>query len=151
MPFTFTTIPFQTLMRKAAVDLLTEYASGANLKLQVYPGRPASLYLPSAFPDAISEETVFTGPTQRQRTVTVNLIVLWGLFDSKEAVDQRDAFCDGFADYVTDHRDKADPHSVLAGVSFQDVPNFAPDWLLPLEQQRLYYATRIAVEGYVSA
>lgn len=150
MVFTFTTIPFQTRMRKAAVDLLTEYAQGANIKLQVYPGRPRSLYPPTAFPDAIREETVFTGPTQRQRTVTVDLVALWGDFDSAEAVAQRDAFCDGFADYVTDNRDKADPHSVLAGVAFQDVPNFIPDWLPPEEQQS-YYATRIAVEGYVSA
>lgn len=151
MPFTFTTIPFQTKMRAAAIALLTEYAAGASLKLQVYPGRPTSLYLPSAFPDAVREDTAFTGPTQRQRTVTVELIVLWGNFDSAEAVAQRDAFCDGFADYVTDNRGKADPHSVIASVSFQDTPNFAPDWLLPLEQQRAYYATRIALEGYVSA
>jgi hypothetical protein len=150
MPFTFTTIAFQTLMRAAVVKLLTEYASGASLKLQVYPGRPKSLYPPTAFPDAVREETVFTGPTQRQRTVTVEVIALWGDFDSAEAVAQRDAFCDGFADYVTDHRDEADPHSVLAGVAFQDVPNFIPDWLPP-EQQSSFYATRIAVEGYVSA
>jgi len=150
MPFTFTTIPFQTLMRKAAVDLLTEYAAGAGIKLQVYPGRPKSLYPPTAFPDSIREETVFTGPVQRQRTVTVELLVLWGLFDSKEAVDQRDAFCDGFADYVTDHRDQADPHTVLAGVAFQDAPAFVPDWV-PEDQQVTYYATRIAVEGYASA
>lgn len=150
MPFTFTTIAFQTLMRAAAVALLTEYASGANLKLQVYPGRPKTLYPPTAFPDAVREETTFTGPTQRQRIVTVELLALWGDFDSAEAVAQRDAFCDGFADYVTDNRGKADPRSVIASVAFQDVPNFIPEWLPP-EQQASYYATRIAVEGYVSA
>ena len=76
--------------------------------------------------------------------------MLWGLFDSKEAVEQRDAFCDGFADYITDHRDQADPHSVLASVAFQDVPSFVPDWVPP-DEQLVYYATRIALEGYVSA
>jgi hypothetical protein len=150
MPFTFTTIPFQALMRKAAVDLLTEYATGASLKLQVYPGRPRSVYPPTAFPDLMREETVFTGPTQRQRTITVELVAVWGLFDSAEAVAQRDAFCDGFADYVTDNRGKADPRSVIASVAFQDIPNFIPDWLPP-EEQASYYATRIALEGYVSA
>jgi hypothetical protein len=150
MPFTFTTIPFQTLMRKAAVDLLTEYAQDASLKLQVYPGRPRSVYPPTAFPDLMREETVFTGPTQRQRTITVELVAVWGLFDSAEAVAQRDAFCDGFADYVTDNRGKADPRSVIASVAFQDIPNFIPDWLPP-EEQASYYATRIALEGYVSA
>ena len=150
MPFTFTTIPFQTLMRAAAVDLLTEYATGASIKLQVYSGRPRSLYPPTAFPDLVREATVFTGPTQRQRTVTVELVALWGDFDSKEAVDQRDAFCDGFADYVTNNRGKADSRSVIASVAFQDVPNFIPDWLPP-EEQASYYATRIALEGYVSA
>ena len=150
MPFAFTTIPFQTRMRAAAVALLSGYANGANLTLQVYPGRPRVLMVPSAFPDSIREETAFTGPTQRQRTVTVEILVLWGLFDSKEAVEQRDAFCDGFADYITDHRDQADPHSVLASVAFQDVPSFVPDWVPP-DEQLVYYATRIALEGYVSA
>jgi hypothetical protein len=150
MPFTFQTIKFQTLMRAAAVALLSGYANGASLKLQVYPGRPRVLMVPSAFPDAIREETAFTGPTNRRRTVTVEVLVLWGLFDSKEAVDQRDAFCDGFADYVTDHRDQADPHSVISSVSFADVPAFVPDWVPPAEQL-VYYATRIALEGYVSA
>jgi hypothetical protein len=150
MPFTFTTIPFQTLMRAAAVDLLTAYAAGASLKLQVYPGRPRTLFVPSAFPDLMREATVFTGPTQRQRTVTVEIVAVWGLFDSAEAVAQRDAFCDGFADYVTDHRHQADPHAIIGGVAFQDIPNFIPDWIPPAEQAS-YYATRIALEGYVSA
>ena len=150
MPFSFTTIKFQTLMRKAAVDLLTEYASGASIKLQVYPGRPKSIYPPSAFPDLMREQTVFTGPTQRQRVVTVELVAVWGLFDSAEAVAQRDDFCDGFADYVTANRGKADPHSVIASVAFADIPNFIPDWL-PAADQASYYATRIALEGYVSA
>lgn len=150
MPFAFTTIPFQTLMRAAAVELLNGYAAGVPLKLQVYPGRPKSLYPPTAFVDTVREDTAFTGPSQRQRTVTVEVAVLWGLFDSKEAVEQRDAFCDGFADYVTDHRDQAHPKSVLASVAFVDVPNFIPDWV-PIEEQLSYYATRIAVEGYVSA
>jgi len=150
MPFSFTTIAFQTKMRAAAVALLSGYANEATLKLQVYSGRPRVLMVPSAFPDSMREETVFTGPSNRQRTVTVDILVLWGLFDSKEAVDQRDAFCDGFADWVTDHRDQADPHSVLASVAFQDVPAFVPDWIPP-DEQLTYYATRIALEGYVSA
>jgi hypothetical protein len=150
MPFTFTTIPFQTLMRKGAVALLSEYANTAPIKLQVYPGRPRVLMPPSAFPDSVREETAFTGPKNRQRTVTVELLILWGLFDSKEAVDQRDAFCDGFADYVTDNRGKIDERSAIASIAFQDVPAFVPDWVPP-DEQLTYYATRIALEGYVSA
>lgn len=150
MPFTFTTIPFQTLMRAAAIALLTEYKSGANLKMQVYPGRPRSLEPPTCFPDSVDESTVFSGPKNRLRTVSVNLIALWGLFDSGEAVAQRDAFCDGFADYVTDNRGKADTNTVIASIGFSDIPNYVPDWLPP-EEQRSYYATRITLEGYASA
>jgi hypothetical protein len=147
-PFTFTTTSMQTLMRAAVVTLLTDYASGASIKLQVYPGRPRTLYPPAAFPDSMSEQTVFTGPKNRQRTVTIETLVLWGLFDSAEAVAQRDAFCDGFADYVTDNRDAVDPRATISAIAFQDLPNFVPDWIPP-EEQLSYYATRIAVEGYV--
>jgi hypothetical protein len=150
MPFTFTTIPFQTLMRAAAVALISGYANSIGLRIQIYPARPKPLMVPSAFVDLMREETAFTGPTQRQRTVTAEILAVWGLFDSLEAVKQRDAFCDGFADYVTDHRDQADPHSVIASVVFQDTPAFVPDWIDP-DEQKVYYATRIALEGYVSA
>jgi len=133
MPFAFTTIKFVALMRAAAVALLSRV-----------------LMVPSAFPDSMNGDSAFTGPKNRQRTVTVALLIIWGLFDSKEAADQHDAFIDGFEDYVLDHRDQADPHSVIASVSWQDVPSFVPDWVPP-DEQLVYYATRIALEGYVSA
>lgn len=144
---TFTTIPFQTQMRAAAVDLLTDYAFDAAIKLQVYPGRPRTLYPPSAFVDRLAETVVYTGPTMRQRTPRVIVVAVWGLFDSAEAVAQRDAFVDGFLDWVTDRFHAAGDTTLIAAIATEDVPSFVPDWVPP-EQQLTYYATEITLEGY---
>lgn len=150
MPFTFTTIAFQTKMRAGVMTLLREYITGAGIKGQIYPGRPSVLMVPSFFPDTMNEETVFTGPKNRQRTVRAAVIAVWGVFDSLEAVNQRDAFCDGFADYVTDHRDVIDPAATIGSIAFDDLPDYVPNWL-PENELVTYFATRITLEGYVSA
>ena len=149
-PFTFTTIAFQTKMRAGVMTLLREYITGTGIKGQIYPGRPTKLFAPSFFPDLMNEETVFSGPKNRQRTVRASVLAVWGLFDSLEAVTQRDAFCDGFADYVTDNRDVIDPAAVIGAISFDDIPDFVPNWIAP-DEQITYFATRITLEGYVSA
>lgn len=151
MPFTFTTIPFQAQMRAAAVDLLTDYAAGAGTKLQVYPARPLQLYPPTAFVEGINEDTVFTGPKNRQRTVRAEVLVVHGVFDTKEAADQRDVFVDGFMDYVTDHRDAAGDVTVIGSIATVDVPVYNPDWGSDLQRNTSYYATRIILEGFASA
>jgi hypothetical protein len=147
----FTTYAFQAAMRAASVSLLTGYASAASISLQVYAARPMSIQPPTAFVEAMTEDTVFTGPTNRQRTVRAELLVLHGLFDSKEAADQRDAFVDGFADYVTDHREAAGVATVIAGLSTQDVPVYQPDWGSDQQRNTVYYGTRILLEGFASA
>lgn len=139
-----TRIAFQTLMRAGAVQLLTDYKASASLSLQIYPGRPRSINPPTAFVDAINERISYTALNQRQPTAEV--IVIHGLFDSKEAADQRDAFVDGFVDWALDHIHEAHAATTIAVTDVDDIPSFVPDWQPP-ELQRTYYATRITLEG----
>ena len=138
---------FRTDLRAACVQLLTDYKTDANIKLQVYPGRPRSIAPPTAFVDTIREAIAYSGPTQYQRTPTAEVIVLHALFDSKEAVDQADAFVDGFLEWVVDRYDAADENTTIGITEVDDDPTYVPDWLPPAEQ-KTYYATRISVEGY---
>jgi hypothetical protein len=141
-----TRIAFRTEMRAAAVALLEGYAQAASVKLQVYPGRPRSVNPPTAFVDLISEKFEYSNVSWRMRLCTVEVILLHGLFDSKEAVDQADAFSDAFLDYATDALHQAGGNTTLAVVEMTDDPTYVPDWQPPSEQ-RTYYATRISVEG----
>lgn len=137
---------FQADARAAAVTLLTEYAVDASIRLQAYPGRPRSINPPTAFVDSIRERITYTGPTLRQRVPSVDLIVIHGLFDSKDAVDQKDAFVDGFLDWVNTRYHQAGANTLIGATETEDEPNYIPDWLPP-EQQRVYYATRLTLEG----
>lgn len=143
---TFTTIPFQTAMRAACVTLLTNYASAQSIKLQVYKGRPASLFPPTGFVDAISETINLDGPRMRQRFVRAQIVVVHGLFDSAEAADQRDAFVDGFADWVLDNPSAAGAATLIGDtIVLDDVPGYVPEWI---PEARTYYATTITLAGY---
>ena len=137
--------------REAVVDFLTDYAAGApgnpNSQMQVYPGRPASLFPPTGFIDAIRSTIAYSGPTLIQQTVTVEAIVLHGLFDSKDAADQKDAYVDGLIEYQRDRPHEAGANTTIGLVSTEDLPNFVPDWLPP-ERQKTYYATRLDFEVY---
>ncbi len=139
-------IAFQTAMRAAAVTLLTDYAFDRSIKLQVYPARPRSIAPPTAFVDKITERIVYIGPQLMQRTPTVEIVVLHGLFDSQDAANQRDAFVDGFLDWQADRFHAAGPNTLIGGVSIEDDPEYVPTWQPP-EVQRTYYATRIGLEG----
>lgn len=136
---------FQADMRAAAVTMLEAYAADASLKLQVYPGRPRSLLPPTAFVDRIRESITFDGI--RQRTVTVEVVVLHGMFDTKDAASQKDAFVDGFVDWASDNYHAAGANTILEPRSVEDEPNYTPDWQ-PEEQQRTYFATVITLEGF---
>jgi hypothetical protein len=94
--------------------------------------------------DGLREAVVHTG--LNQRTVSADVIVVHGLFDSKDAADQKDTFVDGFVDWSLDNLGEAGTNTVLTLVSTEDIPDYVPEWLPP-EQQRTYYATRITLEG----
>lgn len=140
----------QADMRAAAVTLLNAYATTAGITLQVYPGRPRSINPPTAFVDRIHESVVFTGISLRQRTPVVEVIVLHGLFDSKDAADQKDRFIDGFLDYVAGQYHAAGANTLIAGVATDDLPNYVPEWFPP-DQQRVFYGTQISLEGYAES
>jgi hypothetical protein len=133
-------------LRAAAVDLLTAYAASAGTRLQVYRARPTSIYAPTAFVDGMGEKVEYLGPSLMQRTPTVELLVVHGLFDGGEAVDQRDVFVDGFLAYVATRYHEAGANTLLGITVVDDLPDFVPTWLAP-EKQKTYYATRITLEG----
>ena len=141
-----TRVPFETKMRQACVEMLADYAQDADIKLQVYPARPRTVKPPTAFIDSIREAITWS-PGLRQRLVTVNVRIIWGLFDSKDAVDQRDAFVDEFVDWTSDRPHQAFDTTLLEPRSIEDDPVYVPEWL-PLEQQLPYFSTVIGVEGY---
>lgn len=134
-------------MRAAAVTMLEAYAASASVKLQVYRARPRSINPPTAFVDRIHEAISDTGISLRQRTPTVEVIVIHGLFDSGDTVDQKDAFVDGFLDWVAVNYHAAGANTLIAGVATDDIPAYVPDWMPP-HQQETYYATQISLEGY---
>lgn len=139
---------FRANMRAAAGALMVGYAAAQTppVKLQWYPGRPAVVKAPCGFVDRIVEGIAYTGPTLMQRRPTVEVVLLHGLFDSKEAVDQADAFVDGFLAYVADLPHAAGANTIVGVLSVEDDPTYVNDWVRP-EEQRVWYATRIALEG----
>jgi hypothetical protein len=141
---------FSAQMRAAAVDLLTDYvASVAGLKVQIYRARPATIVPPTAFVDGFSEAIDNRGIAIVQRHPSVDVMVLHGIFDHGETVDQRDAFVDGFLGWVRDNVHAASGNTTVGMVGVEDIPAYVPDWIRPDAQGRLptYYATRITLEG----
>ena len=132
--------------RAAAVDLLEGYKADASIKLQIFRARPASVNPPCAFVDRMSARIEQTTHLF-QRYPRVELIVLHGLFDTGDAVDQRDRFVDGFFDWVLDDVHAAGANTTLRLAGIEDVPVFVDDWLPPAKQ-RAYFATRITLEGF---
>ena len=137
--------------RAAVVDFLTDYAAGSpgfpNSKMTVYPGRPVTIAAPHGFVDSVRSTIAYTGPTLIQQTVTVEAIVLHGLFDSKEAADQRDAYVDGLIEWQRTRYHQAGANTIIELRTTEDEPNYVPDWLPP-ERQKTYYATRLDFEVY---
>lgn len=136
----------EAAVRAAVVTLLESYREDADIQLQVYRARPASLNPPTAFVDRMLTRIEYTAQLQ-QRTPRAEVIVLHGLFDTGSAVDQRDAFVDGFFDWVTDDVHAAGENTTLSLVSVEDIPVYVPDWVRP-ELQRSYYGTRLTLEGF---
>ena len=141
-----TRIPFETYMRAAAVQMLEDFAQATSTKLQIYPGRPRTLNPPTAFVESMSEDITWS-PGLRQRTVRIAIRIVWGLFDSAEAVSQRDYFIDNFVDWTSDHPHAAGGTTVLEPRSIDDDPNFVADWMPP-ERQQSFFASTLTLEGF---
>lgn len=140
------TSPVQSGLRDGAVTLLASYAASANIGLQIYRARPASLAPPVAFVDRMREVVTHTAQLAL-RVAQADVIVLHGLFDSGEAADQRDAFVDGFMDWYNASPFASGANTVSGVVSLEDDPRYTPDWLPP-ERTLSYYATVLTLEGH---
>jgi hypothetical protein len=139
-------VGLQADARYAAIALLADYGVAAGIKLQSYPGRPKSIAPPCAFVDLIHEHLEYTGPTLRQRVPVVEVIVVHGIYDTKEAADQKDAFVDGFLDWVNVRYHAMGANTTIGVTDTEDLPNYVPEWMPP-DRQLVYYATRISLEG----
>jgi hypothetical protein len=104
---------------------------------------------PCAFVDRMTATFTTVGITLTQTTPRAEVLVLHGLFDTKDATEQRDAFVDGFTNYVQTQFHAAGTNTLIESASVEDEPDFTTDWMPP-EQQRTYYATRITLEGFAS-
>ena len=138
-------VKFQTDLRAACVSLLGSYKDEVDINLQIYPARPRTIAPPTAFIDGIREQVTYSGHLV-QRRPTADLIVVHGIFDSKEAADQKDAFVDEFLDWLIDRYHEAGANTMVQIDETEDIPDFVPEWLPPAEQ-RTYYATRLGVGG----
>lgn len=141
-----TRVAFRTDARAGAVSLLEQYRTAAGIDLQVYRARPRTIRPPTAFVDSIREQVIEYTDASRQRIPSVDVVVVHGLFDSGEAVDQGDAFVDGFLDLCADSFHGFGANTAMAAVRTADVPNYIPDWV-PEGERRSYYATVITLEG----
>lgn len=151
---TFATSEASAVLTQSVVDALEAFKAAEGLNLQVYPGRPANLFPPTAWVDARHDsiEFNFAGASAyntMEHTATVEVIVVHGLFDSAEAVDQRDAWVDAFNNYLRANRfvGLAGGNSVLERLRVDDVPNYVPDWI---ERPSTYYATLYRLEVSIS-
>ena len=136
---------FQADCRAASVAFLADYASEVGVKMQVYPGRPRSIMPPTGFVDLIRESLDHT-TMLTARDVTVEMVVVHGIFDSKEAANQKDGFTDGLIDWSESRFHQAGANTMCAIDSTEDQPNYVPEWMPP-ERQLVYYATRLTLEG----
>lgn len=140
-------VSFRENVREASMTMLKDYAADVGLILQTYPGRPRTINPPTAFVDRIRETVAYLGPTFRQRTPVVDIVLIHGLFDSKDAVAQADRFVDSFLDWVTNNYHAAGPNTLVAITAIEDDPSYVPEWQPP-EVQKTYFATVFSLEGF---
>jgi hypothetical protein len=139
-------IALQTAVRAGAVTLVDGYRASVSLSLgQVYRARPAQIKAPSVFVDSVSEGAVSFTTAEYQRVVSVGIRVVWGVYDSGSAVDQRDAFVDGFYAWVADHPRAFDGNADCVWVGTDDDEDWSPGWI-PTDESK-YFSTLVTLEG----
>lgn len=133
---------YQAAARAAAVELLRGCAEDAGVRLQVYRGRPASVRPPCAFVESIGTTIDPLTATVAQHRLSVTVTMVWGLFDSGEAVDQRDLLVDALHEWVRTRFHAMSGRSLFGPpATIDDLPAWVPDWL-PRDAQQTYFATQ---------
>lgn len=138
---------FRQEIRAAAVALLQGYKVDSGSNLQIYPGRPLSIFPPTAFPESINESSILYTAGPRNRNPSVDIIWIQANFDSEEAVNLQDAAVDDFMDWVTAHSDAAGVSTLVTLTAVLDLPNYQPDWI---PNAPFYFASRLTLEGLKS-
>jgi hypothetical protein len=140
---------FRADVRAAAVSLMEGYKTANPGALrQVYPGRPASIYPPTGFVDAVNEGSITYTQGPILRTPVAEIVLIQGLFDSEEATTAQDALVDGFLAYVRANLHEAGGSTLVTIAGIVDVPNYQPDWITDAP---IYYASRLSLEGLMSS
>jgi hypothetical protein len=142
-------LPLQANARAGAIALVDGYRTAANLELgQLYRARPkGSPKLPCVFIDRITEGADSFTREESQRTVLVALRIVWGVYDTGDAVDQRDRFVDGFYGHVMDNPHAFGANALVYWRAVTDNPEWTPEWL---DQSESYFMTEITLEGFAS-
>lgn len=132
--------------------MMTACAAAANVSLQVYPARPMTVKPPTGFVSEMADSTTPFPGTARlyQHTPLVECIFIWGLFDSMEAANQRDAFVDAFHAWVRQNPHQAGGDTLIGPREVNDLPVFNPDWGSEAQRETTYYATRFVLEGFAT-
>ena len=120
-------------------------AANPTMLKQTYPGRPLSIFAPSAFIEAIDEADITYTPAGMQRTPAVRVRLVQGAFDSADTVDSSDLLVDAFIEYVVDNRHAAGPNTLFLVESVDDEAGWFPEWIP--DPQRAYFASVVTLRG----
>lgn len=134
-------------LTSSIVSALEAYKSAAGVSLNIYRGRPKTISPPHAWIDTRHDDisSIMAGSAM-DHTATVEVVVVHGEFDTAEAVNQRDAWVDGFNSYLRDSlrgEGLAGGNSVLEKWTVDDTPDYTPTWTVT---ERAYYATIYRLE-----
>jgi hypothetical protein len=143
-------LALQTGARAGTVTLVEAYRTTTGLSLgQLYRGRPTQIKAPSVWIDSIVENTDAFTVEESQRVVRVTLRIVWRVYDTGDAVDQRDRFVDGFYDHVqTSGYHAFGANSECNWIGVTDDPAWTPDWIVGDTES--YFLTEITLEGRAS-
>ncbi len=142
-------LALQTAARAGTVTLVDGYRTAAGLELgQLYRARPLQIKSPSVWIDSLVENTDAFTVEESQRVVRVTLRVVWRVYDTGDAVDQRDRFVDGFYAHVMDNYHAFGANAECNWIAVSDDPDWTPEWIPGDTESK--FLTEITLEGRAS-
>lgn len=141
-------IALQADYRAAAMELIGDYVQFANIApFQLYRARPSAIKAPTGFVDRMTDRLEdFLAPAIFQHVITIQVVILHGVFDHGNTVDQRDLFVDGFLDWVRTRYHQAGANTLVRVRSIEDDPTYVPEWI-PERDRQTYFGSIITLEG----
>lgn len=142
-------LALQTAVRAGAVALVDGYRQASGVKLGLaHRARPSKITPPAAFVDSMGEDTTQFTAEEAQRVVRVGIRLVWGQYNSGTAVDQRDAFVDGFYGHVMDNPHAFGGNAECDWLGTADDEQWSPSWIP--EDESSYFSTLVTLEGRAS-